>query len=73
MEILHTKLDNTVETYIVTLDTDKGKMEVEVQVQDDSHINEYIETSNTDIWNKLSYEEKEEAEELLENEFIFNV
>lgn len=72
MEILHTKLDYTVETYIVTIDTDKGKMELEVQVQDNNTIVEHGETSNTHIWNKLSSEEKEEVDEILENEFIFH-
>lgn len=54
MEILHKKLDHTIETYIVTIDTDMGKMEMEVQVQDDETVIEHIETRNTDIWNKLS-------------------
>lgn len=69
MEILHTKLDYTIETFIVTIDTDKGKLELEVQVQDDNTVNEHIETSNTDIWNKLSLEEKYEIDELLAEEF----
>lgn len=69
MEILHTKLDNTIETYIVTIDTDMGKMEMEVQVQDGDTVIEHIETSNTDIWNKLSLEDKYEIDEMLTEEF----
>jgi hypothetical protein len=69
MEILHKKLDNTIETYIVTIDTDMGKMEMEVQVQDDETVIEHIETRNTDIWNKLSFEDKNEIDEMLTEEF----
>ena len=69
MEVLNSKLTSNVETYRVMVDTDKWKMELEVQVQDDNTVNEHIETSNTDIWNKLSLEEKYEIDELLAEEF----
>ncbi len=61
---------STVKTYRVTVDTDKGKMELDVQIEDDSFVIEHCETNNTHIWNKLSHEEKEEIDNFLENEFI---
>jgi hypothetical protein len=69
MEILNSNLISTVKTYRVTVDTDKGKMELAVQVEDDNFVIEHGEI-NTHVWNKLSHEEKEEIDEILENEFI---
>jgi hypothetical protein len=72
MELTNKKLDYTISHYKVEIDTPHGKMLLNVQVQDDTHVTEHIENHNSDIWNKLTHEEKEEIDEILENEFIFH-
>lgn len=69
MEILNSNLMSTVKTYRVTVDTDKGKMELDVQIEDDNFVIEHGEI-NTHVWNNLSHEEKEEIDDLLEKEFL---
>lgn len=70
MEITHTAIKYTTDFYSVVFETDHGRMVLDVQVTDNSIIDEHIENSETDVWNKLSYEEKNEIDEMLENEFI---
>lgn len=70
MEILNKTLDYTVEHYKVEINTPYGTMHLDVEVEGNNV--ELIENDESDIWNTLELEEKEEVREVVENEFIFN-
>ena len=70
MELINKKLDYTVEHYKVEVDTPHGKMHLDVEVEGNNI--ELGENDESDIWNTLTLEEKEEVREVVENEFIFN-
>lgn len=71
MEVLESKIESITEYHLVTIDTPHGKMFLRVEVENNNTIISHIETDDSDIWNNLTFEEKQEVDEALENEFIF--